>query len=80
MKFKIGMRLKVIVLNFLSLFNRKKRTTAVLAETPVVNPIQPQVEVQRESHTPAVGRLRDITMMLDEESCSNFEKRERFVK
>lgn len=80
MKSKFSTRFKVIVLNFLSLFNRKKRTAAVLAQTPVVEAVQPQVEVKREAHIPAAGRLRDITMMLDEESCSNFEKRDRFVK
>lgn len=76
---KLRNSLKVIVLNIFSLFSRKKRVEAVLAETQVTTPITPKIEVQRTSHVPAAGRLRDITMMLDQESAELYS-RTRYIR
>ncbi len=79
MPFKLNTKLKIILFNLLSLFNRKKRKESVISANEVVAPLEPMVEVRRESYTPAVGSLQNITMMLDQEAAELYG-RSRFIK
>ncbi len=66
---QIKSEFRAAILNFLSIFNRKKRKESVIADvaSAVAAPIAPPtIEVERPSVR--VGSVRNITHMLDREA------------
>lgn len=79
MKTSFVTQLKGYLLGLLSLFNKKKRTAVVLSNTITPTVASPTVEMAKQSHVPALGKLRDITMMIDQESAELWG-RSRYIK